>query len=283
MNEYNWNQFLKLSEGDWIEKHLRHAKIGGEFPNDVTFPEPSLQVGMVGSANHQAMEEATSYYRFVINQDVVRKSLFLDGTEGLLDFGTGWGRYLRIFHKNFDLSRSLGIDIDSDFISVARECFPAGKFMTVKYDQSLREFTQKFSLVNAYSVFSHLSEGMARHWFNQIHGVMNTGGIFCFTTQKRSFISQCEKLRNTPELRTHPWHENLARSFDPRAEWESKYDAGAYIFSPTGGGGVRDALIYGETCLSEAFIRREFSNMFSLEIFEDSQDFQQAIVVLKAI
>lgn len=276
-----WSRIHALSDKDWLEALLQSVNVpsfkGFPMPG---FPSTEVQVGMVGSSNEAALREGFSFYRAV--RDVcTRSGQTWDGEGHLLDFGTGWGRYARIFMKDFRPENVVGIDVDPGFVKICRETFPYGTFETVAPLPPSSLVDRSFDLVIAYSVFSHLAEHAATAWVNEFARLLKPGGMMAITTQGRSFLDVCERMRKVGRF-DHPWHRNLARSFVDHQACLAAYDAGQFLFSATGGGEVRSSDFYGEALIPKGYIEANWCDRFELvEFIDDRSYLPQALIVLR--
>ncbi len=228
-----WTRIHALSDDDWLKVLIRSvdtpAYQGFPLPG---FPAEGLQTGIVGSSNESALREGFNFYRTV-------KTLCADqdhpltATTRLLDFGTGWGRYARIFMKEISPDNIVGVDVDPSLIDVCRSTFPYCSFEVVPPTPPTQLQADGFDLVIAYSVFSHLSEAAATAWIEEFARILAPGGMIAITTQGRGFIEYCEQIRRTGEI-THPWHLKLAQSFTDVAACHAAYDRGEFLYSATG-------------------------------------------------
>ena len=276
-----WQRIRSLSDKDWLKALQRSIDIpsfdGFPMPG---FPSEALQVGMVGSSNEAALREGMMFYRAVRDLCAQHHRQWTE-KDRLLDFGTGWGRYARIFMKDFHPSNVVGIDVDESYIKGCRETFPYGSFETVPPLPPSHLPDAGFDLVIAYSVFSHLAEHAANAWIAEFARVLRPGGMVAVTTQGRGFLQVCEQMRSR-ENHEHPWHRNLARSFVDRAAAEAAYDAGEFLFSATGGGDVRPSTFYGEALVPPGYVERHWSDKFELLEYVDDRGFlPQALILLR--
>ena len=276
-----WDLIHSLDDRNWLNALLRSVDVPSYrgFPM-AGFPPEALQVGMVGSSNHGALREGFDFYRAV--RDICgRSGQDWNGEGKLLDFGTGWGRYARIFMKDFRPENVTGVDVDESYIKICRETFPYGHFEEVAALPPSTLPPGTFDLIIAYSVFSHLAEHAATAWINEFARILRPGGMVAVTTQGRSLLQVCERIRAQNEY-DHPWHRHLARSFTDRAACEAAYDAGEYLYSATGGGDVRSADFYGEALIPRGFVERHWCETFDLVEFIDDRGFlPQALIVLQ--
>lgn len=276
-----WTKIHALDDRDWLKALLNSVNVPSYrgFPM-AGFPPEALQVGMIGSSNQSALREGFNFYR-AVREICSRHGQCWDGEGTLLDFGTGWGRYARIFMKDFRPENVVGVDVDKRFVGICREIFPYGTFEVVPALPPCALDEGAFDLIIAYSVFSHLAEHAASAWIDEFARILRPGGMVAVTTQGRSLLAMCEKIREQ-KVYEHPWHRHLARSFTDRTACEAAYDAGEYLYSATGDGDVRSADFYGEALIPRDFVARHWCDAFELIEFIDDRGFlPQALIVLR--
>jgi len=272
-----FERFGKTSDEAWLELLIRSIDQpvidGVEFPR---FPSEKTQSGFVGSSGAEAMREA-----FVFYQDVRRYAgqlgLPVSRESRVLDFGCGWGRHYRIFLRELMPARYVGIDIDPECVAICRQTIPTGNFEQSAVEPPLRFADGSFDIVYAYSVFSHLSETVHLRGVEEFARILRPGGMLVVTTLKRAHIGVWDRLmREGP-----PWWKAFLRKVEFDCErWQAGYDAGQFLFCPTGGGGVRSAEFYGEAIISPAYIRKFWSRHLDLvEHLDDRANAPQVLIV----
>lgn len=279
-----WETIHALEDDAWLQVLIRSIELpfykGFPLP---TFPDERLQLGTVGSSNANALQEGFNFFRAVKTLSE-KHGHPLTPTTRLIDFGTGWGRYARLFVKEVRPEHILGLDVDPSFVEVCRNTFPYGRFETVPAFPPSGQPAGSFDLIIAYSVFSHLSEAAATAWIEEFAQLLAPGGIIAITTQGRSFLQFCENIRQTNQLDT-PWHRNLARSFIDRADCERRYDEGEFLYSATGAAEIRPASFYGEALIPRQYVERNWiAKGFELLEFIDDRGFlPQALIMLRKV
>lgn len=275
-----WQQIHALPDDDWLNVLIRSVDTpsyrGFPLPG---FPAEGLQTGIVGSSNESALREGFNFYRAV-------KALCADhghplsADTRLLDFGTGWGRYSRIFMKEIAPDNITGVDVDPSLVQVCRNTFPYCNFEVVPPFPPTELGAGQFDLVIAYSVFSHLSEAAATAWIEEFARILAPGGMIAITTQGRRFIDYCEHIRRSGEI-THPWHLKLAQSFTDVEACQAAYERGEFLYSATGGGDARPSSFYGEALVPPGFVERVWSRFLEPVAFIDDGSLPQALIVMR--
>ena len=124
----------------------------------------------VGRTNIEAMREVFPFYV------LCKKHADLSGD--ILDFGAGWGRVSRVFLNEADPDQIYGVDTNQFILSENIRLGQIGHLSLIDELGRLPFEENKFSLIFAYSVFTHLSQSSADHWIPEIKRVLKPGGIF---------------------------------------------------------------------------------------------------------
>jgi hypothetical protein len=100
-------------------KSIKSKRVDGiEFPG---FPEESVQAQFVGSSNEAALREGFEFYKAVKEYASALGMPLNNGSSKLLDFGCGWGRYLRFFYNDIDEQNLYGVDIGPTILDTCRK------------------------------------------------------------------------------------------------------------------------------------------------------------------
>jgi SAM-dependent methyltransferase len=274
-------RFGKSTDEAWLATLLatvqERVQDGLTFPG---FPSVETQQNFVGSANEQALQEANTFYLLVKNScqtlgiPLARKS-------NILDFGVGWGRIIRFFLKDVAIDGLYGVDVDPEIVATCRSIGVPGNLSRVEPTGALPFKDDTFHVVYAYSVFSHLSEPAHLFWLQELSRIIRPGGLFVATTQPRQFFSFCESLQG----KTHDfgWYRTLAEAFPDPSRALAEYDAGQFVYAPTGAGEYRDASFFGEAAIPRAYVQRVWTRHFKFRNFIDGGDklWQSQIVMQK--
>jgi len=278
-----WQAVHALSGEKWqkvlIDSVKNPSYLGFPLPG---FPSEDLQVAIMGSSNADGLREGFRFHGLVKSICEQYGSRLTPDMQ-LLDFGTGWGRFARIFLKEFPPENILGIDVDKSLVDVCRGTFPYCRFETVPALPPTTLLSDHFGLIVAYSVFSHLSEEAANAWIEEFARILKPGGIIAVTTQGRTFLDFCEDIRRSGKF-DHPWHHNLAKSFVDVDACKAAYDKGEYLYSATGGGDsvARPSTFYGETLIPESYVRATWGKWLEpLAFIDDRQRLPQALIVMR--
>ena len=224
----------KASDSEWLELLLRSVDEpcidGIEFPR---FPPPELQKRFVGSAFAPALKEAYNFY-ILIKERAKMLEMSIRRDTNFLDFGCGWGRFLRFFWKDVDEANLHGCDVYSDIIDVCRKTNVPGQLSNLERGGRLPYPDNHFDAMMAYSVFTHLPETTHLHWMRELARVARPGCVFCLTLEPKRFI---DFVASIPPDTTNGWHRVLAPFAGQAEEFHRQFNTGEFVYLPTGGGG----------------------------------------------
>lgn len=269
----------KVSDSEWLELLLRsinEPRISGiEFPR---FPPSHVQERFVGSAFETSLREAYEFYVLVkgyaesLVMPIRRESRFLD-------FGCGWGRFLRFFWKDVDETNLHGCDVLPYILDICRETNVPGQLATIELSGRLPYPDNHFDAMMAYSVFTHLPEAIHLHWMRELARVARPDCVFCLTLEPKRFI---DFVAGIPSDATSGWHRVLARFAGQAEEFHRQFDAGEIAYLPTGGGDILTEDIYGDAVVPLPYIEREWSPHFAVRAYiDDPSRFWQAVLVVQ--
>jgi SAM-dependent methyltransferase len=273
-----------MNDAQWLEFMIRSAEAqqadGVMLP---AIPSPAWQMGSVGSTNADAMREAAVFQQLV-DQQLTSIDRTVCAADRVLDFGCGWGRHIRLWMRRIPPDHLFGVDVDADMIGFCRVSGLPAQFAVVPPDGPAPLASGGFDLIYAYSVFSHLSESVHLKWIREFRRILRPGGIVIFTTQPRRFIVWTESIRARRHEDLSNWESSLRTAFSDIREALQDYDAGRFVFAPTGGGENRPSSFYGEAAAPEAWLREnwEAEGFSFLAFIDDANRCPQACAVMQS-
>jgi len=274
--------FRHCSDSEWLEMLVASVQnplfSGLKFP---AFPSAALQSQFVGSANENALREAHQFYA-LLKQTAKQHGNPVTRDSSFLDFGTGWGRFLRFAWKDVAESNLFGVDIDPDVIALAKSNCVPGNLSTIDPLGAVALSDGSVDAILAYSVFTHLPERVHLHWMAEFKRVTRPGAIVALTVEPRRFLEFVASLEGkVPES---GWHAGLQR-FSPEAKDRlAEFDAGRLVYLPTGGGDHRAAEIYGDAICPIQYLQEKWAPEFTVRVhIDDPSRFWQAAVVMQRL
>jgi len=121
-----------LSDEEFFSMLLRSvdARVvqGTTFPS---FPDDQLQANFVGSSGKDALNEAYNFWR-VLKSKTSALGRPLGETSNVLDFGCGWGRYLRFLNKDTRADHLHGVDVNPEIVALCKRLGVAGNVKAIE-------------------------------------------------------------------------------------------------------------------------------------------------------
>lgn len=272
--------FADVNDETWVhlntDAYRRQPLLRKLLPQ---MPPAQLQERFVGSSGDASLRAAWRTYQLWL-EIAARNGRPVTRASYVLDFGCGWGRTLRFFLRDVPARQLYGVDVLPEALEACRATNPWCQFQQVPSFPPTDLPSERFDLIYLYSVFSHLSEEAHQRWLDEFHRILKPGGIVIATTWHRQYIEWCESAR---EGVTDGTHAGSKLAFSNPSFWLEKYDRGEYCHSPVGGGTTLEASFYGETCIPEAYVRREWSNRFEIReyLHTDRKRLYQDVIVAR--
>lgn len=258
---------------------MRHAAGEADVGLPV-LPSRAIQEQFVGSALGPAFEEAFAFYSTFSSYAAALAMPFDQSDAKFLDFGCGWGRFLRYAMNDFEFDQLFAVDIDPSIIASCLDARLPARFSVIEPRGTLPFPDNHFSHAMAYSVFTHLPEDVHLRWSAEIIRVLKPGGVFCGTIETRKFLEFIKTL-GAPEECPNDWYKALA-TYGPRVdEFMAQYEAGSFVYLPTGGGGIRTSDVYGDAVISPKYIEKNWAGVHVRAVI-DENFWQTVFVVQKA-
>jgi SAM-dependent methyltransferase len=138
-----------------------------------------------------------------VGRDVITAVLAGNGVRvaelgAMLDFGVGCGRVARHW-AGLDVDVQ-GCDYNPELVAWCRRNLPHVTARSNGLDPPLPYEDERFDLVYALSVFTHLTESRQRSWIAELRRVTRPGGLVLFTTHGPSF-GFSDRAWPPPEIR----------------------------------------------------------------------------------
>ncbi len=274
------NNMHQIEDDKWLQlllKSINNRVVDGiKFPS---FPADDIQAQFVGSSNESALREGFEFYKLVKGYaSALAKPLNKD-TSRFLDFGCGWGRYLRFFWKDIAENNLFGVDIDPSILEGCKQNDVPGNLSQIFPDGQLPYPDGYFDCVIAYSVFTHLPENVHKHWVDEISRVSKPGCVFVSTLESSRFLDFIGTL--DPLNPESGWHKGLSQYTSQVSAYRQAYENGEFVYLPTGGGDYRSSEVYGDAIIPKSYIETHWSSAFNIIDYIDDRFWQAILVVQK--
>ncbi len=157
--------------------------------NIALLPPSHLLLRISGNPSAKAFISSFDDLKYTVKNYLQIAGFDFNQFENILDFGCGVGRYLMAFEPELLPNQKLfGCDV---FAECAEWCQENIKFATVKHNDikpPLPFENNQFDLINAISVFTHLSLDLQHLWAWDIYRVLRPGGILFMTLHGPQFF-----------------------------------------------------------------------------------------------
>jgi SAM-dependent methyltransferase len=265
----------RYSDKEWyglLQASIEQPVVDGiAFPR---FPSEAIQTNFVGSANGKTLAEAFNFYQF-LKKAASRGKAPLGPDSRFLDFGCGWGRYLRFFWKDVGEDKLYGCDVDPDIIEVCKSLGLPGNIAQIDPLGALPYPDAWFDNAMAYSVFTHLPESVHLHWVKELARVLRPGAVFVLTLEPRRFLDFIAKVKK-PE---NDWHRMLLAHRERLPGYYRDFDAGKFVFMPTNPGAEER---YGDAVVPLSYVKQQWAPYFEVLDYVDNRwKFWQAVLVVR--
>jgi SAM-dependent methyltransferase len=269
-SESQYALFRDLDDDVWAlllsQQYELYPHIRALLPS---MPEPALQEIWNGASGLALARQSRTFYT------KLRAAYRAHGPRPLaestvLDFGCGWGRLTRYLLRDVAPGHLNGCDPVEGILEMCRANRIAATFARSEVIPERLPFDQRFDLVYAFSVFTHLSETAHEHSLAALHQCLRPGGILIATIRPPEYLSYCDAMRSLFEQHAHS---GLA---------DSRYLFVPHPVDPRHPQASGDQIEYGETVLTMAYVRERWSSWFELlETNLQLDDLHQVVLTLR--
>jgi hypothetical protein len=270
---------MQFDGEQWFDANDRAAQSRNGVHADMPgVPDADAQIRFTGRSGTENLRQAFHFYQFCLHSISAHGAI--GDTGRILDFGCGWGRLARFWLREADPSRIWCVDAMAEAIDLLRATGMPAHALQCNPVPPVEGLPERFRLIYAFSVFSHLSETVALQWMEYFADRLEPGGHFIFTTRGKQYLADLRRLRMHPPEDEHQIR--MMAVAPPQEEIETRYAAGEFVFFGTGGGGELTDDFYGEAIISEAWLRVTARLGFSSCVLrENVPDVDQAVVILQ--
>jgi SAM-dependent methyltransferase len=250
-------------------------------------PSEEMQIQTIGSAGDTALLEAFNAWRLFKSQFQRHTGQPISEKTRVLDFGCGWGRFLRFFLKDAQPMNLWGFDPSPERIQACRATNPRCQFVQSALMPPTPITDGFFDLIYCYSIFSHLSEDAHKRWLKELHRLLRPGGILIATTWQRDHIARSESLRQLDPKSLSEWHKELTAIWVDGSRWLKDYDSGRFCYQPYSSDGhswsyLDGVSFYGEACIPKDYVISEWGKTFEfLDFIDDRELCSQNVAVVR--
>jgi SAM-dependent methyltransferase len=162
----------------------RRPRVG---PDGLPLPPPLLRVKVAGTADRTVFVVQSAEAATTIREALTACGHPIEAVQSLLDFGCGCGRVLRQW-ASLQAADVHGTDYNPDLIGWCRENLRFATFGVNGLAPPLGYDHERFELVIAISVFTHLTADLERRWIAELHRVLQPGGRLLLSTRGTAWV-----------------------------------------------------------------------------------------------
>ncbi len=161
-----------------------YENIDRHFPR---MPSDEFQAAWVGSSGEQLLRQSVLFVKTCIAH-YERHCGRSISRANILDYGVGWGRIIRLFNRFVPEGQLFGVDAWDHILEIARGLGVRAHLESVSSYPTELPFENKFGLILAFSVFTHLSEKSATLAARVCAGALSPKGVFIATIRPLEFF-----------------------------------------------------------------------------------------------
>ena len=256
--------------------------VPGDYPNIKKWfplmPSEEVQIHWTGNHGKVLLDQTTKFVKTLISgfSEITNKKL--TGSK-VLDFGCGWGRIIRLLYKYTSEENIYAVDPWDESIRMCKEKNLKGNFSMIDYLPMSLPFNEKFDLIFAFSVFTHLSEKAAVIAMDTLRKYITDDGVMVITIRPKEYWNVLDKNKNR--------HGRLAKEL---LQLHDQYGFAFRSSDYASGGGtpldsapVDGVITYGDASMTFKYIENNFMGWEIISVEWDSVDPLQIIVFLKPV
>ena len=182
----------------------------------------------------------------------------------VLDYGCGWGRLIRLLYKLVPINNIYGVDPWDESINICIRHGVKGNLAISEYVPHSLPFQQKFDLIYAFSVFTHLSKNTIRIVLNTLRKYVYEDGLLVLTIRPKEY-----------------WHVHANGSIAP--EMIRQHDKSGFAFKPHNRAPINGDITYGDTSMTLSYIKENFPQWSIVAVECNDADPYQVILFLNPL
>ncbi|MBZ0290954.1 MAG: class I SAM-dependent methyltransferase, partial [Anaerolineae bacterium] len=201
-------------------------------------------------------------YETGLNHDIEKRKI--------LDFGMGWGRIIRLMYWLFEPSNIFAVDPMQSSIDVCRENNVTAHIEKVNNIVTELPFEDKFDLIYAFSVFTHIAEASSQAAQQTLRRHITDDGLFVITVRPVEywqFVGSQGQLTSEEVEELVQSHNTTGYSFKPHNNRPDEL-----------GGGL-----YGDCTYSLEYIEEHWPEWKIVKVDRNFSDYLQVYVYLQPV
>jgi glycosyltransferase involved in cell wall biosynthesis len=241
-----------------------------QYPNIREFlpsmPTEEIQLNWTGASGETLLKQSIAFVESVVEYTKSEMNVEYLSNLKLLDFGSGWGRLLRLFYKYVPTFNLYAVDAWETSLEHYKQSNLKGEILQINEICEEIPFETNFDLIISFSVFTHLSRRSSQAAINAMRRSINDDGLLILTVRPKEFIpfflAQNEIVASAKEL-------------------DKRYEDEGFVFFPHNREPFDDDITYGDTFISVDYIEKNWRGWRILESRVNPIDPYQKLIVLK--
>jgi SAM-dependent methyltransferase len=248
----------------WSMPNIAYPKMSKILPKMAT---NEVQLSWTGSAGIDLLTKTTAFVRSVAHNFCKFSGTTLDN-KSILDFGCGYGRIARLMYYFTNSENFFGVDPWDKSIEICRSDGLERNFLLSDYlPVDLPTGSRKFSLIYAFSVFTHLSERATVRAIETLLQHLESSGVLVITIRPVEY-----------------WNlDNNARQLGVVEQQMSLHKQNGFSFLPHNRHPVDGDITYGDTSMSLNWIKATFPKAEIVAVDRSLYDQFQVYVFLRRL
>jgi 2-polyprenyl-3-methyl-5-hydroxy-6-metoxy-1,4-benzoquinol methylase len=241
-----------------LEVPARYSNIKAFFPS---MPPNEVQDDWNGRHGTELLTASLAFIKTLVATytELTGKDLI---KARVLDYGCGWGRLIRLLYKYVSYENIYGADPWDRSIDLCKQYGVKANLAVCDYVPQQLPFEQKFDLIYAYSVFTHLSEKTTKTVLSTLRRYMDDNGILVITIRPKEFWSFHRQGKFKQEM--YQMHEQTGFAFTPHRR------------APINGD-----ITYGDTSISLDYLKENFPQWDLVKPIINQEDPYQTLLFLR--
>jgi len=245
---------------NFVPPEYRHAR--DALPS---MAADAIQDSWTGTHGYPLLLQSSAFVRVLENGFRRFAGRPLDDAK-ILDYGCGWGRLIRLMYRFTDPRNVYGCDPWDRSIELCRESRLAGTFAISEYIPTRSPFPdQKFELIYAFSVFTHLSARSGAAVMRVCRECIADNGLMVVTIRPLSYWDV---------------HDQRQSMVDAGAMKRAHIEKG-FAYTPHGRAPIDGDITYGDTSMTLDYIKSNWTGWDVAGVEYNLQDPYQTIVFLR--
>jgi len=226
-----------------------------------------VQKNWTGSCGYTLLNQSLDFVRSLVYNYAKYTGKSLEDSK-ILDFGCGYGRIARLLYYFVNEENYFGVDPWDKSIQICNESGLTKNFLVSDYLPSeLPVEENKFNLIFAFSVFTHLSERAMSTSLNTLSNYLNPNGIIAITIRPVEYW----------DIDVHAKEKKLVN------EQKKLHQQNGFSFLPHNRDAVDGDITYGDTSMTLAWLKGKFPKFSVVGIDRSLNDAYQIYVFLKKV